>query len=311
MEKLTAFGEDTDVLKPIKEKENRKYQDSFFKSLFKEPKYQKILYEELHPEDAEDLKESDFENIELENIFTIDVYNDVCFRVKNHLIVLMEHQSSLNPNMPIRMLLYLAEEYKRIITNSKKWGAILSQNLVKLPTPEMYIVYTGNKNIPTKLSIKDAFLSENTSDFKLSLDIPVYTIHNSIGVLGEFTSMIYEIKECVLQKDISILKAVEEVVKKYSSGFIISDFLSEKEDVIDMMNQQFTWEELQEMKLQSEVEYAVEEATQQVTQQVTQQAMKITYDTLCDAGISAEKAISLTAEKYNVTIQELKKIIEQ
>ena len=83
-------------------KGNIQFQDSFFRRLFKEPKYRKALYTVLHPEDM-DAADSEFENIELDNVLNVDIYNDICFTVRNRLVMLIEHQSTLNYNMPVRV----------------------------------------------------------------------------------------------------------------------------------------------------------------------------------------------------------------
>ena len=79
------------------------------------------------------VEDSDFENIELDNVMNIDILNDVCSTVHNRLIVLMEHRSALNQNMPVRMFLYTAEEYKRLPAGSEFSSAFYASALVKIP----------------------------------------------------------------------------------------------------------------------------------------------------------------------------------
>ena len=78
---------------------NSKYQDSVFKDLFKSRENLLGLYRVLHPEDAL-ATEKDMELITIKNVISNGVYNDVAFQVKGRLMVLMEHQSSINWNMP-------------------------------------------------------------------------------------------------------------------------------------------------------------------------------------------------------------------
>jgi hypothetical protein len=44
----------------------------------------------------------------LDDVLFMDRVNDLAFLVGDLLIVLMEHQSSLNENLPLRLLLYVA-----------------------------------------------------------------------------------------------------------------------------------------------------------------------------------------------------------
>ncbi|GHV90722.1 hypothetical protein AGMMS50268_12250 [Spirochaetia bacterium] len=48
----------------------------------------------------------------LTDVFFKDQINDLSFTVDNRLVVLIEHQSTINPNMPIRLLMYIARVYE-------------------------------------------------------------------------------------------------------------------------------------------------------------------------------------------------------
>lgn len=74
-----------DIEPTLIKKANIRYQDSFFRRLFKEPKYRKALYLILHQEDI-NVEDTEFENIELDNILNVDIYNDICFTVRNHVL---------------------------------------------------------------------------------------------------------------------------------------------------------------------------------------------------------------------------------
>ena len=188
LEKMNLFGDDNTKISGAKSKKhvNRTYQDTFFKCLFKEPKYRKELYLMLHPEDK-NVTDTDFEDVELTNIFMVRPYNDICFLVHNRLIVLVEHQSTLNPNMPLRMLQYVAEEYNRMIQLREQRKFIYGKKLIQLPSPEFYIVYTGDKQSPKEMKLSDAFYDHH-SDF-LQLHIKVLTEENSSGAVQEFLSI--------------------------------------------------------------------------------------------------------------------------
>ena len=314
MQVMTEFGENPNVTNAIPEKGNRNYQDSVFKCLFQEAKYQKLVFEELHPELAGIYDESDFENIELENIFTIDIYNDVCFRVHNHLIILMEHQSTVNPNMPLRILIYLAEEYKRILTNSNNWNDLLSSNLVKIPYPEMYVIYTGNRQMPDTMSLDDAFITKSNFGGDIKLDIPVYTVHNSdrVNVLHEFTSLIDEIKYTQKKCDIKLIEAIRLVITKYmTSDYEIADFLIEKEDVIDMMKQQLTHEEIVEIQVEGAEKKGREEGRKEGREEERQKSVIKAYEMLLEAGIEIPVALQTTARKFEISLDQLKELISQ
>jgi hypothetical protein len=41
--------------------------------------------------------------------------NDISFEIGDKLVVLIEHQSTINPNMPLRLLLYIGRVYEKIL----------------------------------------------------------------------------------------------------------------------------------------------------------------------------------------------------
>ena len=83
-------------------KHNRRYKDSVFVDLFSEDKYAKsnflALYNALH--DTDYRSTGILRNIRLKQVLYMTFYNDVSYLIDNKLIVLAEHQSTVNLNMP-------------------------------------------------------------------------------------------------------------------------------------------------------------------------------------------------------------------
>jgi hypothetical protein len=90
------------------------------------------------------------------------------------LIVLIEHQSTVNENMPLRLLIYIGRIYERIIENR----SIYRQRLVKRPKPEFIVLYNGEKEYPDKgvLRLSDAFIEVAAPDM-LELTVDVYNVN--------------------------------------------------------------------------------------------------------------------------------------
>ena len=117
----------------------RKSKDSVFTKLFSDIENVLELYKELHPEDKTVTKD----DITLQTLSTVlinDIFNDLGFIVnengKAKLVMLVEAQSAWNPNMTLRMFLYLAETYRRYVKDSQQ--SEHSSSRVKLPKPELY-----------------------------------------------------------------------------------------------------------------------------------------------------------------------------
>ena len=82
--------------------------------------------------------------------------NDVSFLFDSELY-LYEHQSTYNPNMPLRGLMYFSDLYRQYLSVKRK--DLYGRTLVKIPTPRYFVFYNGNDEMPdqTILTLSDAF----------------------------------------------------------------------------------------------------------------------------------------------------------
>lgn len=92
---------------------NRKVKDTLFTKIFENIQNQKKLYQELFWD--EEIRDEDIRLITLEHVFTRDFYNDLGLLIKDKLIILVESQSTFNPNMALRFLIYIANTYQDYI----------------------------------------------------------------------------------------------------------------------------------------------------------------------------------------------------
>jgi hypothetical protein len=86
--------------------------------------------------------------------------NDVAFLMEDRLVVLMEHQSTVCENMPVRLLIYVGRIYEKWLNaNEKIRKAVYGTQLLKIPTPEFYVFYNGKTEFPKRkdLKLSDAF----------------------------------------------------------------------------------------------------------------------------------------------------------
>ena len=120
--------------------------------------------------------------VTLENVLFEDVYNDIAFILGGKLIVLVEHQSTVNENMPLRFLLYIAREYEKLIDPRSKYR----EALLKIPRPDFIVLYNGTNDFPEEkvLRLSDAF--EN---------IPMGYALESLGSMLELTVRVLNINE--------------------------------------------------------------------------------------------------------------------
>ena len=130
----------------------RDHKDTLFRMLFSSRENLLSLYNAVngtHYTDPTALKV-----VTLENAVYMNMKNDQAFLLDFHLN-LYEHQSTWNPNMPLRFLLYVAKEYQMLIRNQ----TIYSSALVSLPTPHFIVFYNGEepKEAESTLKLSNAF----------------------------------------------------------------------------------------------------------------------------------------------------------
>ena len=146
--------------------------DSIFTSLFSHPEYLLQLYQTLHPEDTE-ATENSLNEITIKNVIVNGIHNDLGFIANGKMIILIEAQSTWSPAIVFRELEYLVKSYQDYLadTNQSKF----TKGTLKLPRPELYVVYTGERgNKPDTLSLSDLWIENGFSSIDLSVKIIYY-----------------------------------------------------------------------------------------------------------------------------------------
>ena len=138
---------------------NREHKDSVFSLLFSHPNVLRNLYSTLAgvplPDDIP-------VNINtLQDVLYMTQINDLSFEIGGKLIVLIEHQSTINPNMALRLLMYAGRLYEKIAKNRD----IYSTKQITVPRPEFFVLYNGKDPYPDKAVMR-------LSDMFEKIDIP-------------------------------------------------------------------------------------------------------------------------------------------
>ena len=133
---------------------NRRYKDALFRRVFQDKKDLLDLYNALNKTDYTD--PGLIEITTLEDVIYMSVKDDLSFIIASSLN-LYEHQSTVNPNMPLRGLLYFSRQYQAYVQKIK--ADIYGRKLVLLPFPQFVIFYNGAENQPDDfyLRLSDAF----------------------------------------------------------------------------------------------------------------------------------------------------------
>lgn len=136
---------------------NRNHKDSLFRKVFRKKKDLLALYNALNGTHYKN--EDDLEINTLDNALYMSIKNDVSCII-GCTMNLYEHQSSYNPNMPLRGLIYFAQQYN--IYMEKRKLNLYSSTMQKIPTPRYIVFYNGLRNEPDRqlLKLSDAFQTE-------------------------------------------------------------------------------------------------------------------------------------------------------
>ena len=142
---------------------NEKYKDRIFCLLFGREEYKDnilSLYNALNGSHYDNV--DDIEITTIEDVLYVKMKNDVSFLIDSYL-TLWEQQSTFNPNMPVRGMMYYGDLYNSYIHT--RGLNIYGSSMVKLPTPKYVVFYNGttNRDSIEKLRLSDAFMQEDAN----------------------------------------------------------------------------------------------------------------------------------------------------
>ena len=216
------------------------YKDSLFRAIFNDQKRLARLYKALS---GNEVSPEEININTLSGVFMNDIKNDISFCVGNRLIILLEHQSTWNPNMPLRFLWYLGNLYRDLVDKD----VIYKGTLLKIPAPEFYVLYNGTQDIPyfQKLKLSDAFEMPSSS---LELTADCYNINYAESKeilerchdLMAYSVFIARVREYV-QEGSSLFDAVKKAIRYCESHELMAEYFYKHEsEVFDMVN--FEWD---------------------------------------------------------------------
>ena len=279
---------------------NRNYKDTVFRMLFSDRKNLLSLYNAISG--------SDYDNPELLKIVTLEnaIYmgmkNDLAFIIDTDLF-LYEHQSTYNPNMPLRDLFYISSEYQKLVDHK----SLYSSALQKIPAPQFVVFYNGT------FKTKDYWVNHLSEAFEnLSgepkLELEVLTLNINEGHNKELMEQCQTLKEyaqyvhCVRKyaKELELSEAVEHAVDECIQKGILSKFLrANKAEVISMSIFEYDKEEeerkLRKAEYEAGVAYGFANATK--TAAIALAARKMDYAEI--------------AEILNVTAEEIQRWVSK
>ena len=231
--------DDTKQIQEVKAKRTAK--NSVFLDLFQDKKYLLKLYKTLHPEDT-DATEDTLDIVTIDNILTDNLYNDLGIMAGNNkLLLLLEAQSSWTVNILIRILLYLAQSYHEYFERTSQ--SLYKSTKVKMPKPELYIIYTGNKGRkPNIISLSQEFF--NGADIDIEVKAKVIYESGTEDIINQYIIFCKVFDE---QRKLYGMteQAVKETIRICKDRNILKEYLISREvEVITIMMSLFDDEQI-------------------------------------------------------------------
>ena len=281
---------------------NRNYKDTVFRMLFSDRKNLLSLYNAVNQSNYKNPE--DLEIVTLENAIYMGIKNDLAFIMDTNLY-LYEHQSTYNPNMPLRDLFYICSEYQKLV--DKK--SLFSSTLQKIPAPNFIEFYNGSTVISdcTELRLSSAFECL-TGEPKLELIVTVLNVNEGHNAdLMQHCSMLKEYAQYVARvrhyaSDMPLNQAVKRAVDECIREGILAEFLARnRNEVISMSIFEYD-KELEEKKLRkAEYEYGFAEGEKHAAIEIAKRMLKTNNFSLEEiaafSGVSLEDVNILKANQ--------------
>jgi len=247
---------------------SRKHKNNVFNLLFSEPQATIELYNAVtgknYPPDTK------VEIVTLSDALFNGQLNDVAFVLDGKLVVLMEHQSSLNNNMPLRMFIYMGREYE-MITGGKD---LYKEKLIEIPAPEFIVLYNGKEEFPDfkEFRLSDSYKIKDGNP-NLELIAKVYNINKGRNadiidkspVLKGYSELVAEVNKN--RETMKLADAIIAAVKNCMERGILVYFL--KRHGSEVLNMLFT-----EWNLEDAIAVRCEEAREEASEKTWEKAQK-------------------------------------
>ena len=276
---------------------NRQYKDTVFRMLFAEKENLLSLYNAVtgsHYQNAEALK-----IVTLENAIYMGMKNDLAFMLETN-IYLYEHQSTINPNIPLRDLIYIGIEYQQYLNDK----SLYSSKLQKIPAPKFMVFYNGTDDVEDRMELKLSSAYEHLAG-EPDLELKVLMLNVNEGHNKDLMEQCQTLKEYAIyvarvRKYASALNlndAVERAITECIKEGILVDFLRKNRSEVKMVSileYDKEWEEKNLRK--AEYEAGKEEGKNEGIEIGREEAMAEMIHNMIKSGFPIEKIIDATGK---------------
>ena len=233
---------------------NRKYKDTVFRKLFSDRKNLLSLYNAINGTAYMDA--SQLEIVTLDNAIYMGMKNDLAFIINTNLF-LYEHQSTYNPNMPLRDLFYISGEYQKLVDLK----SLYTSTRLRIPTPNFIVFYNGTEKNEDRWV---EYLSESYENMsgEPNLELKVIILNINVGhnkklmeecqTLREYAQYVAKVRR--YSEEMELNTAVECAVSESIQEGILKEFLQKNRAEVFAMSI-FEYNEEEEKRKLRKAEY--------------------------------------------------------
>ncbi len=214
----------------------RNHKDNVFCMLYRDKENLLSLYNAMNG--TEYGATEGLEVVTLEHAICVRMRNDAAFIIGTSLN-LYEQQSTVNENMPLRNLYYIAEALKRLVP----MGHLYGRTAVKIPVPKFVVFYNGKEEQPGErvLRLSDLFEArEGEPELELAVrqvninpgyNEDILTRCESLAGYMIFVNKVRGKTEVGRTVETAVTEAVDECIRE---GVLSKFFREHRNEVIDM-----------------------------------------------------------------------------
>ena len=289
-------------------KATKKYKDTIFRMLFENKENLLSLYNAMNHKNYTDADA--LQVVTLENSIYMGMKNDLAFILDMNLY-LYEHQSTYNPNMPLRDLFYISNEYQKLVVQKSLYSSVLQ----KIPAPKFVVFYNGTKEIEdvSEFRLSSAYECQ-TDDPDLELRVTVLNVnegHNQelmehCQTLKEYAQYVAKVRKYTSLGELSLEEAVECAVEECIKEGILAEFLIQnRAEVISMSIFEYNKDEEEKKLRKAEFEAGREAGIEEGREEGRMELLK----QLIQRKLSKGKSIDKIAEELEESVTVIQNLI--
>ena len=279
---------------------NRNYKSTVFAMLFGDRERLLRLYNAISGKNYQDPEALEINT--LENAIYMGMKNDLSFLIDDRLS-LYEHQSTVNPNMPLRFLFYISDLYSGMTTEENFYG----RKALSIPVPCFVIFYNGAEPQPDRkvLRLSDLY-TVNPKEAQLELTAVLLNInrnHNrelmeACRDLKDYAEYVDRVRKYAREQPLA--EAVECAITECVREGILKEFLEKNRAEVKKMS---IYEYDQEKHIRMERQDAWEDGMQEGEQQGIKNSLQTLMETMSWTAKEAMDALRIKEEERSLYME--------